>query len=117
MVRPVGSIRARLIQIEFRRPGPWQDRQMSDIIEIHLPIFPECWQSCGHCGSNGITIDDITVVVGDIVRRDDTILILETGKVALDIPSPANGEVLAILVEVGDQVREREIVMLLALAN
>lgn len=90
---------------------------MSDIIEIRLPIFPECWQSCGNCGSNGITIDDITVTVGDRVQRDDTILVLETGKVALDIPSPATGEVVAILVEVGDQVSEREIVMLLELAN
>jgi pyruvate/2-oxoglutarate dehydrogenase complex dihydrolipoamide acyltransferase (E2) component len=37
---------------------------------------------------------------------DDNVLILETGKVAIDIPSPAAGRVVAIHVTAGDTVAE-----------
>ncbi len=90
---------------------------MSEIIEVRLPIFPECWRSCGNCGQNGVTVDDIPVVVGDRIARDDTCLVLETGKVALDIPSPVSGEVIAILVEIGDVVTENEVVLLVETAD
>ncbi len=43
---------------------------------------------------------------GDEVLRDDNILTLETGKVALDIPSPYAGRVLEIHVTEGDTVDE-----------
>lgn len=76
-------------------------------------LFPECWHSCGNCGQNGITVDDIPLLVGDWVERDQTILVLETGKVALDIPAPAAGDVVGILVEVGDIVTERALILLL----
>lgn len=58
-------------------------------------------------------VDDILVVEGSKVTHDETILVLETGKVALDIPSPCRGEVVAILIKPGDVVQEREVVMLL----
>ncbi len=90
---------------------------MREIVEIRLPIFPECWSSCGNCGQNGVTVDDIPVTVGTWVERDDTLLVLETGKVALDIPSPVSGEIVGILVEIGDTVNEREIVMLVETAG
>ncbi len=90
---------------------------MGQIIEVALPGFPECWSSCGNCGKNGVIVDDIPVVVGDMIARDDTLLVLETGKVALDIPSPVSGEIVAIMVEMGDSVSEREIVMLVETAD
>ena len=46
------------------------------------------------------------VKIGDEVLRDDNILTLETGKVALDIPSPYAGRVLEIHVTEGDTVDE-----------
>ena len=61
---------------------------MSKVVEVHLPKYPECWSSCGNCGSGLLSIDDVLVFPGDRVNRDDTLLVLETGKVALDIPSP-----------------------------
>lgn len=84
---------------------------MSKIIDVHLPKFPECWESCGNCGSGEVSIDDICVVPGDRVERDDTILVLETGKVALDIPAPASGTVVALFVGPGDRITEHQIVM------
>ena len=49
---------------------------------------------------------ELLVKVGDIIARDDNILTLETGKVALDIPSPYAGKVVAIHVTEGDTVDE-----------
>lgn len=86
---------------------------MLEVIEVRLPVFPECWTSCGNCGQGGVTVDDVLVLVGDKVVRDQTILVLETGKVALDIPAPAAGEVLAIFMEIGDMVEEKQLILLL----
>ncbi len=49
---------------------------------------------------------ELLVNIGDLVDRDDNILTLETGKVALDIPSPYAGRVLEIHVTEGDTVDE-----------
>jgi pyruvate/2-oxoglutarate dehydrogenase complex dihydrolipoamide acyltransferase (E2) component len=46
------------------------------------------------------------VKIGDIIACDDNILTLETGKVALDIPSPYAGRVVEIHVTEGDIVDE-----------
>ena len=41
-----------------------------------------------------------------MIERDDNLLTLETGKVALDIPSPHAGRVVEIHVTEGDTVDE-----------
>lgn len=86
---------------------------MSKPIEVRIPKYPECWETCGSCGAGSVTIDDIRVLPGDTVSRDDTILVLETAKVALDIPSPADGVVLELFVGPGDEVSEGQLVMTL----
>lgn len=86
---------------------------MSDVLEVRIPKFPECWESCGSCGAGEVTIDDILVLPGATVARDDTILVLETAKVALDIPSPADGEVLEVFVGPGDAVTEGQLILTL----
>jgi pyruvate/2-oxoglutarate dehydrogenase complex dihydrolipoamide acyltransferase (E2) component len=86
---------------------------MSEIIEVRLPKYPECWESCGNCGSGEVLVDDVRVLPGDTVERDDTLIVLETGKVALDIPSPRAGKVLQLFVAAGDKVVERQIILTL----
>jgi pyruvate/2-oxoglutarate dehydrogenase complex dihydrolipoamide acyltransferase (E2) component len=73
---------------------------------VRMPKYPECWESCGSCASGQVFILEILVKVGDEVSCDDTILTLETGKVALDIPSPHAGRVLVVHVTEGDTVAE-----------
>lgn len=84
---------------------------MSKPLEVHLPKFPECWASCGNCASGDVIVDDILVLPGDFVDCDDTLIVLETGKVALDIPSPQAGRVLALFVAAGDTVTERQLIL------
>ena len=73
---------------------------------VYMPRTPECWESCGACAQGEVFILEILVVVGDRLGYDETILTLETGKVALDIPSPLAGRVTAVHVIPGDRVAE-----------
>ncbi|WP_265942678.1 biotin/lipoyl-containing protein [Dechloromonas sp. A34] len=73
---------------------------------VRMPKYPECWESCGSCASGNVFILELLVKVGDTIERDDNILTLETGKVALDIPSPRAGRIVEIHVTEGDTVDE-----------
>ena len=75
-------------------------------ISVRMPKYPECWQSCGSCASGNVFILELLVKVGDVIERDDNLLMLETGKIALDIPSPYAGRVMEIHVTEGDTVDE-----------
>jgi len=74
--------------------------------EIRMPKLPECWESCGSCGQGELSVLEIPVSIGEHVGRDQTIVVVETGKVALDIPSPSAGIVDKIWVAKGDPVGE-----------
>ncbi len=73
---------------------------------VHMPKYPECWQSCGSCASGDVFILEVLVAPGERLRHDDNILTLETGKVALDIPTPYAGTVVEVHVGAGDHVAE-----------
>ncbi|GHT92322.1 hypothetical protein FACS1894116_02310 [Betaproteobacteria bacterium] len=81
--------------------------------EVRLPRFPECWETCGNCAQGEIFILELLVTPGERIARDDTILTLETGKVALDIPSPHAGIVAEVLVAEGDTVVEQQLLITL----
>ena len=77
-----------------------------ETIKVRMPKYPECWQSCGSCASGAVFILELLVKVGDVIARDDNLLTLETGKVALDIPTSRAGRVVEIHVREGDTVDE-----------
>ena len=86
---------------------------MGQIIEVRIPNYPECWTSCGNCGSGEVSVDDVLVLPGDRVARDDTLIVLETGKVAIDIPAPRSGTVVELYLAAGDLVAERRLILTL----
>lgn len=75
-------------------------------LEVRLPKFPECWESCGSCGQGEVLVLEVHVRPGDVIRHDDNLITLETGKVALDISSPHAGTVAEVCVAEGDTVGE-----------
>ena len=85
--------------------------QLKNPVEVRMPKYPECWETCGNCGSGEVVIQTLLVRPGDEIGRDDTILVLETGKVALDIPSPQAGRVVGVFVDEGDLVAEGQLLM------
>lgn len=80
-----------------------------------MPKYPECWESCGNCANGSIFILELFVKPGDHIERDDNILTLETGKVALDIPCPYSGTVQEVHVIEGDNVDEGALLLTLDL--
>jgi pyruvate dehydrogenase E2 component (dihydrolipoamide acetyltransferase) len=53
-----------------------------------------------------VTVTEILVKVGDQLEVDDSIVVLESDKASMEIPTPMAGEVLAILVKDGATVGE-----------
>lgn len=76
------------------------------VMDVRMPRYPECWETCGNCAHGDVFVIEVHVVVGDRVRADDNLLTLETGKVALDIPTPYAGMVREVLVAEGDVLVE-----------
>jgi pyruvate dehydrogenase E2 component (dihydrolipoamide acetyltransferase) len=57
-----------------------------------------------------VTVDSVLVSLGQEVARDDTLIVLETGKVALDIPSPVAGRVIEVAVSQYDPITEGDLI-------
>lgn len=83
---------------------------MGRVIEVRMPKYPDCWDSCGSCRSGDVFVQSVLVRDGEPVRTDDTLIVLETGKVALDIPSPYSGTLIDVRVEEGEPIDEGEII-------
>lgn len=70
-------------------------------IEVKVPVLPE-------------SVTDATVATwykqpGDFVRRDENLVDLETDKVVLEVPAPADGVLKSIVVESGDVVEANQV--------
>ena len=52
-----------------------------------------------------VEVIEICVKLGDIVSAEDPIIVLESDKAAMEIPTSLGGKVLAIKVSIGDKVR------------
>ena len=53
-----------------------------------------------------IEIIEVLIVPGDIIEAEDSIIILESDKATMEIPSPYSGKVTTVLVNVGDRISE-----------
>jgi len=71
-------------------------------IEVKVPVLPE-------------SVEDATIATwhrkpGDTIRRDENLVDLETDKVVLEVPAPADGKVLELRVEEGDTVLSDDVI-------
>ncbi|WP_028304946.1 pyruvate dehydrogenase complex dihydrolipoyllysine-residue acetyltransferase [Oceanospirillum maris] len=57
-------------------------------------------------GDSDVEVIEVCVAVGDRVEAEDSLVVLESDKASMDIPSPKSGIVKAIKINVGDQVSE-----------
>ena len=73
------------------------------IKDIELPDLGE--------GIDGAEISEIPVSVGDEITKDQTILILESDKASMEIPSDFTGTLKEILVSTGDEVSTGQLLM------
>ena len=57
-------------------------------------------------GVESAEVSEIMVSVGDKITENDNIVLLESDKAAVEVPSSASGTVSKIMVSVGDTVTE-----------
>lgn len=72
---------------------------MGKLVEVRIPIHPGRRETCGSCAQGDATVEEVLVKPGDMLQRDDNFVILETGKVAPDIPTPHAGRVIEVMTE------------------
>jgi dihydrolipoamide dehydrogenase len=58
-----------------------------------------------------VDVIEILVKVGDKVEKENSLVMLETDKATMDIPSPESGTIKEILVKPGDKVSEGKLIM------
>lgn len=75
---------------------------MSQVIEVRMP---------GLGDAAALPVIEVLVRVGDAVKVDDTICVLESDKATMDVPSSAAGVVQDVLVKVGDKVAEGAVLL------
>ncbi|WP_417598431.1 pyruvate dehydrogenase complex dihydrolipoyllysine-residue acetyltransferase [Oceanospirillum sp.] len=57
-------------------------------------------------GDSDVEVIEVCVAVGDRIDAEDSLVVLESDKASMDIPSPQSGVVKAIKLNVGDKVSE-----------
>ena len=60
--------------------------------------------------SDGVEVIEIPVQPGDTVAKEDTLLVLESDKATIEVPSPCDGEIRKMRVSVGDKVKEGDVI-------
>lgn len=74
---------------------------MTTLMDLYVPDIGDF---------NDVPVIELPVAVGDIVAADDTLLVLESDKATLDVPSPAAGKITELLVGEGDTVSQGTLV-------
>ena len=64
-----------------------------------------------------VPVIELHVKIGDILKAEDPILTLESDKATLEVPSPAAGKVVDLMVKLGDKVSEGFAVLKLEAAS
>ncbi|UYZ69823.1 dihydrolipoyllysine-residue acetyltransferase [Moraxella bovis] len=57
-------------------------------------------------GVDSAEVAEILVKVGDVISENDSLILAESDKASVEVPSPVGGTVTAILVKVGDSISE-----------
>ncbi|MDO4441216.1 MAG: dihydrolipoyllysine-residue acetyltransferase [Moraxella sp.] len=68
-------------------------------------------------GVESAEVAEILVKVGDVISENDNIVLVESDKASVEIPSPVSGKVAAIAINVGDSVSEGSVLLTVEAAD
>lgn len=68
-------------------------------------------------GVDSAEVSEIMVKVGDTIAVDDNLVLLESDKASVEVPSTAAGRVTAISINIGDKVKEGDVILQVASAG
>lgn len=64
-------------------------------------------------GAEGVEVIEICVAVGDKVEKEDSLVVLESDKASMEVPSPSAGTVESIIISDGDSLSEGDVILTL----
>jgi dihydrolipoamide dehydrogenase len=64
-----------------------------------------------------VDVIDVLVKVGDQIKKDDSLITLESDKASMDIPSPEAGVVEKVFIKVGDKVNQGDEILSITNSN
>ena len=65
----------------------------------------------------GVDVIEVLVKPGDTIAPEDSLIVMESDKASMEVPSPAAGVVKEVKIKVGDKVSEGDLVLLLEVAG
>jgi pyruvate dehydrogenase E2 component (dihydrolipoamide acetyltransferase) len=77
---------------------------MSNLIELKVPDIGDY---------KDVDVIEVFVKVGDVVKKDDSLITLETDKATMEVPANASGVVKEIRLKVGDKASEGVVVAII----
>ncbi len=80
----------------------------SNTVEVKVPDIGD---------AKNVDVIEVFVKVGDTVKKDDSLITLETDKASMEVPSPAAGVVQSLAIKVGDKASEGTLILTLAAAG
>ena len=81
---------------------------MSKLVEVKVPDIGDF---------KDVPVIEILVGPGDSMKREDSLITLESDKATMEVPSPASGVVKELKIKVGDKVSQGMPVLLLEAAD
>ncbi len=68
-------------------------------------------------GAEAVEVVEVNVAVGEQIDKDDTLVVVESDKASMEIPSPFAGKVVAVKVKEGDNLQQDAILIELEVAG
>lgn len=62
-------------------------------------------------GVDSAEVSEIMVKVGDVINVDDNIVLLESDKASVEVPTTSAGTITAISLQIGDKVKEGDVIL------
>ena len=81
---------------------------MSNPIEIKVPDIGDF---------SNIPVIELLVKAGDSVKKEQSLLTLESDKATMEIPAPMDGVIGALMVELGSEVSEGTVIATISAAD
>jgi pyruvate dehydrogenase E2 component (dihydrolipoamide acetyltransferase) len=85
-----------------KKDAPATDGEESRVEEVKVPDIGD---------ESDVEVIEVHVSEGDILAEEDALITLESDKAAMDIPSPAAGEVKRVAIKVGDKVSAGAVIL------
>jgi pyruvate dehydrogenase E2 component (dihydrolipoamide acetyltransferase) len=78
---------------------------MADTVDVRVPDIGDF---------KDVPVIEILVKPGDMIKKNDSIVTLESDKASMEVPSPADGTVQDVKVQIGDKVSEGSVILSLS---